>query len=228
MIADKKIEYTIKEVEINAEQTRQVEINGQVVTVSEGTAEAAYARVQDRSQLKYKNHPYLQNLNITKHLLPEGTQAESGDVFEFRVYLESTVEVEGETVQQLIPYSYGPYYVTREVDGVTHYYTLTGTNNAPVDKGTDPVVCSTTGRSGSINSIPPEYTVVIPNLAVGTHFYVEERRDNIPAGFVFDHEELVEGTYDAQTLGSNDDIISRILARDEKEPPRCGTTRARY
>ena len=217
MIADKKIEYTIKEVEINSEQTRQVEINGQVVTVSEGTAEAAYARVQDRSQLKYKNHPYLQNLNITKHLLPEGTQAGSGDVFEFRVYLESTVEVEGETVRQLIPYSYGPYYVTKEVNGVTHYYTLTGTNNAPEDKGTTPVVCSTTGRSGSINSIPPEYTVVIPNLAVGTHFYVEERRDNIPAGFVFDHEELVEGTYDAQTLGSDDDIISRILARDEKD-----------
>ena len=217
MIEDKKIEYTIKEVEINSEQTRQVEINGQVVTVSESTAEAAYARVQDRSQLKYKNHPYLQNLNITKHLLPEGTQAGSGDVFEFRVYLESTVEVEGAMVRQLIPYSYGPYYVTKEVNGVTHYYTLTGTNNAPVDKGTDPVVCSTTGRSGSINSIPPEYTVVIPNLAVGTHFYVEERRDNIPAGFVFDHEELVEETYDLQTLGSDDDIISRILARDEQD-----------
>ena len=217
MIADKKIEYTIKEVEINSEQTRQVEINGQVVTVSESTAEAAYARVQDRSQLKYKNHPYLQNLNITKHLLPEGTQAGSGDVFEFRVYLESTVEVEGEMVRQLIPYSYGPYYVTKEVNGVTHYYTLTGANNAPEDKGTIPVVCSTTGRSGSINSIPPEYTVVIPNLAVGTHFYVEERRDNIPAGFVFDHEELVEGSYDAQTLGSDDEIISRILARDEQD-----------
>lgn len=212
-MADRKIEYTVKEVEVNSNLTQQVEINGQVVNVESGTAEAAYARVVDRSLLNYKNHPYLQNLNIIKHLLPENTQAQPGDVFEFRVYLESTVEVEGETVHQLVPYSYGPYYVIK--DG--HYYTLTGENNAPEDQGTTPVVCSTTGQSGSINSIPPEYTVVIPNLAVGTHFYIEERRDNIPAGYMFDHEDLIAGTYDEQTLGSNDDIISRILARDEKD-----------
>ena len=218
-MADESIEYTVKEVEINAAQTEQVEINGQVVTVSSDTAEAAYARVSDRSQLNYKNHPFLQNLNIIKHLLPENTQAGPDDVFEFRVYLESTVEADGQNIQQLVPYSYGPYYVTKlnESDNQIHYFTLTGENNAPEDKGTTPVVCSTTGRSGSINSIPPEYTVVIPNLAVGTHFYIEERRDNIPAGYVFDHENLIENTYDAQTLGTDEDIISRILARDEKD-----------
>lgn len=216
-MADKKIEYTVKEVDVVPGLTQQVEINDQVVTVSSGTAEAAYARVSDRSQLNYRNHPFLQNLNIIKHLLPAGTQAGAGDVFEFRVYLESTMEQDGETVHQLVPYSYGPYYVTKKVDDVTHYYTLTGVNNAPVDQGTTPVVCSTTGRSGSINSIPPEYTVVIPNLAVGTHFYIEERRDNIPAGYVFDHEDLITGTYDTETLGSDAEIISRILARDEKD-----------
>lgn len=216
-IADQKIEYTVNEVEIDSGQTEKVEINGQVVTVSSGTAEAAYAKAGDRSQLNYKNHPFLQNLNIIKHLLPENTQAGTGDVFEFRVYLETTIEQDGEQVRQLVPYSYGPYYVTKEVGGQIHYYTLTGANNTPQDKGTTPVVCSTTGRSGSINSIPPEYTVVIPNLAVGTHFYIEERRDNIPAGYVFDHEDLIEGTYDVQTLGSDQDIISRILARDEKD-----------
>lgn len=217
-LTDKKIEYTVKEVDIDTEtKIQQVEINGQVAEVNEGTAEAAYDKVGDRSQLKYQNHPYLQNLNIIKHLLPEGTQAAPGDVFEFRVYLETITEVDGEEVHQLVPYSYGPYYVTKEVNGATHYYTLTGENNAPVDQGTKPVVCSTTGRSGSINSIPPEYTVVIPNLAVGTHFYIEERRDNIPSGYVFDHEDLIKGTYDEQTLGSDADIISRILARDEKD-----------
>ena len=218
-LTDKKIEYTVNEVEINAvnEEIEQVEINGQVVTVSEGTAAAAYAKAGDRSQLKYKNHPSLQNLKITKHILPEGTEAAPGDVFEFRVYLESKVEIDGEEVRQLIPYSYGPYYVTKVVNGVTHYFTLTGENNAPVDKGTDPVVCSTTGRSGSINSIPPEYTVVVPNLAVGTHFYIEERRDNIPAGYSYYSEVLIPGTYDQQDLGSDADIISRILARDEKD-----------
>ena len=219
-MADKKLQYTVKEVEIDSVQkTEKVEINGQVVTIANGTAEAAYARVQDRSQLNYKNHPFLQNLNIIKHLLPAGTQDGPGDVFEFRVYLESTVEVEGQLMQQLVPYSYGPYFVTKldESDNKIHYFTLTGTNNAPVDKGTTPVVCSTTGRSGSINSIPPEFTVVIPNLAVGTHFYVEERRDNIPSGFVFDHEDLIADTYDEQTLGTDEEIISRIIARDEKD-----------
>ena len=218
-LTDKKIEYTVNEVEINAvnEEIEQVEINGQVVTVSDGTAAAAYAKAGDRSQLKYKNHPYLQNLKITKHILPEGTEAAPGDVFEFRVYLETKVEVDGEEVQQLVPYSYGPYYVTKVVNGATHYYTLTGENNAPVDQGTNPVVCSTTGRSGSINSIPPEYTVVVPNLAVGTHFYIEERRDNIPAGYSYYSEVLIPGTYDQQDLGSDADIISRILARDEKD-----------
>ena len=217
-MTDKKIEYTVNEVDIDTDQKiEEVEINGQVVQVSDGTAAAAYAKAGDRSQLKYKNHPYLQNLNIIKHLLPEGTQAATGDVFEFRVYLETRIEVDGEEVQQLVPYSYAPYYVTKLVDGTTHYYTLTGENNAPVDRGTNPVVCSTTGRSGSINSIPPEYTVVVPNLAVGTHFYIEERRDNIPAGYVFDHEDLIADTYDEQNLGSDDVIISRILARDEKD-----------
>ena len=217
-MTDKKIEYTVNEVDIDTDQKiEEVEINGQVVQVSDGTAAAAYAKAGDRSQLKYKNHPYLQNLNIIKHLLPEGTQAAPGDVFEFRVYLETRIEVDGEEVQQLVPYSYAPYYVTKLVNGTTHYYTLTGENNAPVDRGTNPVVCSTTGRSGSINSIPPEYTVVVPNLAVGTHFYIEERRDNIPAGYVFDHEDLIADTYDEQNLGSDAEIISRILARDEKD-----------
>ena len=217
-MADRNLEYTVKEVQVDTEnKTQQVEVNGQVVNVSNGTAETAYARVQDRSQLNYKNHPYLQNLNIIKHLLPENTVAGSGDVFEFRVYLETTTVVDGETVRQLVPYSYGPYFVTQVIDGETHYFTLTGLNNAPFDRGTTPVVCSTTGRSGSINSIPPEYTVVIPNLAVGTHFYIEERRDNIPSGYVFDHEDLIAGTYDDQDLGTTEDIISRIIARDEKD-----------
>ena len=222
MMADKKIEYTINEVEIDTDQkTEQVEINDQVVEVSGGTAAAAYARVGDRSHLNYKNHPYLQNLNIVKHILPEGAEYDLSDVFEFRVYLETLTEEDGEEVRQLVPYSYGPYYVTKADDhGAIHYYTLTGENNAPQDQGTNPVVCSTTGRSGSINSIPPEYTVVIPNLAVGTHFYIEERRDNIPAGYVFDHEDLVRNEdydYDDQTLGTDEAIISRILARDEKD-----------
>ena len=93
-------------------------------------------------------------------------------------------------------------------------------NNAPVDKGTTPVVCSTTGRSGSINSIPPEFTIVIPNLVVGTNFYVEERRDNIPEGYEFVKEELTAETYDPSSLigaSATSELINRVLARDETD-----------
>ena len=212
-MSDKKIEYSVSEVGIDTNLVEKVEVNGQVVTVEEGTAAAAYASVEDRTHMNYRNHPVLQDLNIIKHILPEMTDEDKTSQFEFRVYLESMVDVDGEQVQQLVPYSYGPYYVTKMVGGVKHYYTLTDENNAPKDCGTEPVVCSTTGRSGSINSIPPEFTVEIRNLAVGTHFYVEERRDNIPAGYAYDHENLREGTYDEATISE----IDRIIARDETD-----------
>ena len=121
--------------------------------------------VEDRTQVTVTNHPKTQNLEITKHLTADSAPLVEGEnpVFEFRVYLETTVTNEdGTTQQQLVPYSYGPYYLVKEVDGAIHYFTLTGVNNAPVDKGTTKTVCSTTGRSGSINSIPPEYTIIIP------------------------------------------------------------------
>ena len=215
-MADESIRYNVKEVEIDSTLNEKVEVNGTETTVTDGTAEAGYAYVGSRSQVLFLNHPYTQNLLITKHITEDSAPKESGEDprFEFRVYLETTVENEdGTTEQKLVPYSYGPYYLIKEVNGVTHYFTLTGTNNAPEDKGTDPVVCSTTGRSGSINSIPPEYTVVIPNLIVGTNFYVEERRDNIPTGYSFVHQELKVGTYDTTDLTN----IDRILARDETD-----------
>ena len=223
MMADESIRYNVREVDIDGNLIERVDINGQQVTVTDGTAEAGYAMVEERTQVSVMNHPKTQNLKVTKHLTEDSAPLVEGEnpVFEFRVYLETTVTNEyGTTQQQLVPYSYGPYYLVKKVDGALHYFTLTGVNNAPVDKGTEPVVCSTTGRSGSINSIPPEYTIIIPNLVVGTNFYVEERRDNIPEGYEFVKEELTEGTYGASTLiteGATSDVINRVLARDETD-----------
>ena len=228
-MADDGITYNVYEV-FDADLNQGVEINGTDKTPKEGgqpvdgNAAAGEALVRDRTDVNVLNQPFLQQLDITKHIIDAANPTDilsqhsgytpgAGEVFEFRVYLESTVEVDDELVQQLIPYAYAPYYVTKMVDGQKHYYKLPGANNAPVDQGTTPVVCSTTGRSGSINSIPPEYTVEIPNLAAGTHFYIEERRDNIPAGFAYDHEELENGTYDLATIEN----INRIIARDEKD-----------
>ncbi len=214
------IQYNVREVGINSDLISEVEINGTQVNVTDGTAEAGAAYANDRSHVLYTNHPKTQNLLITKHISEEPAPMEKDEnpVFEFRVYLETIEDSNGSEVhKKLVPYSYAPYYLIKEIGNETHYFTLTGENNAPVDRGTDPVVCSTTGRSGSINSIPPEYTIVIPNLVVGTNFYVEERRDNIPNGYEFVKEELTSSTYDPSNLGTTQEIIDRVLARDETD-----------
>ena len=155
-------------------------------------------------------------------MIPNG----QNPVFEFHVYLEeNTAKIDPETgkvvsTRKLVPYAYGPYYLIKKEGNIVHYYKLTGENNAPVDQGTTPVVCSTTGRSGSINSIPPEFTIEIPNLTAGTHFYIEERLDNIPEGYTYDHEELTPGTYgDPHDELGNDGAIVQIFARDETQIP---------
>ena len=229
---DDSVQYNVKEVDLDTynlekitingdELAEHVEINDVQATITDNAAVAGYDEVADRSNVLYTNYPKTQNLRITKHLTEDSAPLVPGEnpVFEFRVYLESTVAGDDGTMQhRLIPYSYGPYYLVKEVEGEPHYFTLTGANNAVVDKGTEPVVCSTTGRSGSINSIPPEYTIIIPNLAVGTNFYLEERRDNIPEGYEFVREELTDGTYESTNLDtSSDDAIHRVLARDETD-----------
>ena len=233
-VANETIEYDVKEVTIDQTQIKQVDINNKKdvdiiddTSVSENgkIADAEFAKVIDRGEVVYTNHPHTQNLLITKHLSEDSAPLEEGEmpVFEFRVYLEAlvkddqgnvTVDQQGKPITKLIPYSYGPYYLMKDGE----YYTLTGENNAPVRQGTTPVVCSTTGRSGSINSIPLEYTIIIPDIAVGTHFYLEERRDNIPKGYEFVEEKLTPDTYDPETMytGNPDaNVIERILARDE-------------
>ena len=181
-------EYNVREVSIDTDFIESVQINGQTVQLVNQTAEAGFARVYDRNQVLYINNPYTQNLMLTKHLY---YQADSEHpVFEFRVYMESVVNEEGTETRKLVPCSYAPYYLVKvsEDDDQVHFYKLTGTNNAPVDQGTTPVICSSTGRSGSINSIPPEYTVVIPSVTVGTNFYIVEY--NIPSGYFYANKRL--------------------------------------
>ena len=235
-VANETIEYNIKEVTIDQNLIKQVDINSSKnVNITDDTdvpangkiAEAGFAKVISRGEVVYTNHPQTQNLRITKHLSEDSAPLLEGEnpVFEFRVYLESPVtdnqgnvqvDQNGKPVTKLVPYSYGPYYLVKDGE----YYTLTGENNAPVRQGTSPVICSTTGRSGSINSIPPEFTIVIPDIAAGTHFYLEERRDNIPNGYEFVKEELTANTYDPEVLYSGNpdaEVIHRILARDEND-----------
>ena len=218
-------------------QNENVTITQDTGTPANGKiAEAGFERTHKRGEVVYTNYPVTQDLLITKHLTEDSAPLEAGElpVFEYHVYIETTELGEHGTTQydengnpltnvtKLVPYSYGPYYLVKDGE----YYTLTGENNAPVRQGTVPVLCSTTGRSGTINSIPPEYTVLIPDIAAGTHFYVEERIDQTGLkGYEFDRIELETGTYDPQTLCdpgdyTETDVIDRAAASDENEEER--------
>ena len=237
-MTDESIKYNVREVDvdqynleritINGEDSEHVNINDDPTLVVENEAEAGEETVGDRSSLLFTNFPKRQALKITKHIQGAAPK-DTFPVFEFHVYLETTAiekstepghESEDVEIHKLVPYSRGPYYLTKEVEGQTHYFQLTGTNdkgwqNLPVDVGTEPVVCSQTGSSGSINSIPPEYTIVIPDLVIGTHFYLVERLDNLPDGCGYVKENLTEGTYDLKTM---DPVrIDKVLAHDEIE-----------
>ena len=243
-VADETVIYDVYEVDIDGNLIRQVDINGvstQIDTEDGPTqVHAGEETIEDRSEVNVTNHPITQNLRVTKHITEDSLSGWEDDnpVFEFRVYLEQFVtndrgdivyedvidDVTGETVRKpktkLVPYARSPYYLVKIPEGqedneaAWEYYTLTGENNAPVlqPHGT---VCSITGRSGTINSIPPEYTIIIPHLAVGTHFYVEERRATIPEGYEFDSEKLKEGTYDPSILGASKDNIAQIMTIDQ-------------
>lgn len=223
-VKDNSIAYNVIETSVDDNWTEQVDmngeavwpnrvVNGQNVPVTGNEAESGAERVANRSQVICRNNPFLQNLKITKHIIggiPEGDDPR----FEFRVYFESA-DPETGTIH-LVPYANGPYYLMK--DG--NYYTLTGANNAPESHGTTPVRCSTTGRSGTINSIPPEYTIVIPGLTAGTNFYVEERRDNLPDGYAYIREELTAGTYDPCSLDTSDpELISRLINDEQHFDP---------
>ena len=229
LLTDENIKYNVKEVDvsqynlekiqINGTDTDHVNINDNPTVVTNNQAEAGASMARDRSSVLYTNFPKTQNLEITKHITVHKPEEGTNPVFEFHVYLETTTE---EGVHKLVPYSRGPYYLVKmNDDNQLHYYTLTrrddtkGWTNLPEDKGTTPSICSITGSSGSISRIPPEFTIVIPKLAIGTHFYVVERLDNIPEGYSYDHENLESGTYDASSLTNPQ--IDRQLANDETE-----------
>jgi len=234
--------YDIYEVDIDGNIIRQVDINGTSTQIDPETGPAQVHvgedTVEDRSEVNVTNTIAKQDLLVTKHITEDSEDGWEDDnpVFEFRVYLEQYVTDDdgnivyetvtdtttGVTTQKpktkLVPYSRSPYYLVKIPTGQENnkdaweYYTLTGENNAPIlqPPGT---VCSITGRSGTINSIPPEYTIIIPNLAVGTHFYVEERRVTIPEGYEWDHEQLNHETCDPSSFGENAQI-DQILTID--------------
>ena len=156
-----------------------------------GTVKSDNQAVNQRARVVFDNVlKHVQKLLINKIV-------ESGDpdhvdpnlVYEFYVYLEGHSG-------SLEAYSVGEYYLTKTVNGEKHYF-----NNAYEDLGTEPQVCSRSGQYGSIGNIRAGYTIEIPGLLPGTDFYVVEREERIPAGYMFIRKTLTDDTYDTADNG---------------------------
>ena len=184
-------------------------------------ASAGEATVRERPYVVYKNVPVTENLRIRKLLTADSLPLEEHDhpQFEFRAYVAQTVMVDGVETVEIRPYANDKYYLVKEVEpGVEHYFTLTGIDevterqNIPVDTEKvvgvdDPVVCGTTGRSGSMSMIPVGYDVIIPKLLAGTSFFIEEVQSSVPEGYTF-----VEKTVEHASDPDADDYVWRISA----------------
>lgn len=226
-MTDETTQYCVKEIMLNGDLIDTVQINkADPISVIGQNQEVGttFASAINQGELNFRNNPYIQNLLITKHLYDENGEVIPFDnlpnpcpVFEFRVYLESIVVENGVEKKMLVPYANGPYYLMRD----NEYYTLdrtdgSGNTNLPNNHGTTKTICSNTGNTGTINSIPPEYTIVIPDLIAGTSFYIEERRDNMPDGYEFVEEILTPGTYDRSNLEDEPiEVLEKHLVRQD-------------
>ena len=191
-IGDERLRYYVEEIEIDPDMWREVDINNaQATMVLDGTDHTGHVRsdyqpVSQRARVVFDNVPKnTQKLLINKFVESTDPQSANPNVgFEFYVYLEGHKG-------NLEPYSVGGYYLTKTSNGEKHYF-----NNSYNDLGTEPQICSYSGPYGTIGNVRAGYTIEIPGLLPGTDFYVVERMDNIPDGYIFDRKILEAGTYD--------------------------------
>lgn len=141
-----------------------VKIDGEQVIAEDGVYKSTEATARNRARVTFTNHCDNRNSNellITKRL--DENSPDNGDTFEFRVMLEKADGV-------LSAYYQGTYYI-RDDEGVYYRYQ----DGKLVPNGETPYAC-TAGNYGTIDQIPPDYTVVIKDLVAGTDFYVDEIR----------------------------------------------------
>lgn len=188
-VEDNSQQYYVKELGINTNYYDRVLINRERADISDGIAESSVSSVKNRNRVTYDNHGVTENLKIRK--IVEGDAKSDKDAFEFYVYLTGQNK-------ELIPYSNGDYYV---LDPEGNYCTYV--NGLPIG---DPSITEETrtayhsGQWGTIGSIPAGYTVLIPDLLVGTDFMVSERLDKNPEGYELKSIGVDAGTADTVDL----------------------------
>ena len=188
-VADNSQQYYVKELGIDTDYYDRVLINREEAAITGGIAQSSVSSVKNRNRVTYDNHGVTEDLRIRK--IVEGDVKSATDMFEFYVYLTGPNN-------ELVPYSNGDYYV---LDPNGYYCTYV--NGLPVGDSTITEATRTayhSGQWGTIGSIPEGYTVLIPDLLVGTDFMVSERTDRNPEGYELKSIEVDAGTAETVTI----------------------------
>ena len=186
-VADKNVQYYVREIGIDRSVYEKVYANGTELSIGavEGTANDVYpvwsaavdtSTVQNRGRVTYENVPReesVHNLRIRKVI---DSPLEDPDArFRFDVSLESW------NTNGLVPYRNGIYYIVKTNDnGEDQYYKYEGTTLVEAD---EPVPMRA-GLSGSI-VIPEDYTILIKGLMASADFLVTENIAESTEGYSY-------------------------------------------
>lgn len=236
------IEYRIIECGISQDVYDHVYINDVEVKgtqLGEDTGRRSYdsgwIKVSDYPKLTYENHvdpEGLRTLKFRKKIYDErGNELHFDDdstVYSFRLYLSNGSDGDMPLADEV---AYG----VRDEDGFlcrwdadqqkfipTSYHEFSEFNKEEGDtpaqiaakRAAKRTVTFETSMNGTISKIPPWYTVVIPNLPVGTHFKVVERFSEIPLGYGRTSYECDEGSY----IPFDTNVPNSGIVRASQEP----------
>jgi fibro-slime domain-containing protein/LPXTG-motif cell wall-anchored protein len=183
--------------------------------------------VSSRKKVIYNNHVSdnaLKTLTVTKRLwkdyektdeLYSGDGADADNTnFRFRIYIGSgTDKTVGGTSYAV--YNTGKYYVKNSAGeyciwqnggfvstGKTYFSDLSTQRTEGEWKSEAEQATFYTSPGGAVDNIKAGYSIEIPGLMAGTPYYIEERSDEIPAGYNLIDYTTTEGAYSSGNTGT--------------------------
>ena len=183
--------------------------------------------VSSRKKVIYNNHVSdnaLKTLTVTKRLwkgyektdeLYSGDGADADNTnFRFRIYIGSgTDKTVGGT--SYVVYNTGKYYVKNSAGeyciwqnggfvstGKTYFSDLSTQRTEGEWKSEAEQATFYTSPGGAVDNIKAGYSIEIPGLMAGTPYYIEERSDEIPAGYNLIDYTTTEGAYSSGNTGT--------------------------
>ncbi|MBQ5329990.1 MAG: hypothetical protein J6F31_01930 [Oscillospiraceae bacterium] len=208
---DKTMRYFVEELNVNSSIYEKVECNDDPLDSTEETAGEQYKdyktdtyEVGEQPLAVFKNYVRedgIRSLEIQKDLVKKDPvtdtykYANDGSdtaFFDYRLYLGDEFYSVNNPGQSLPPTYMHKYYV-KDPDGVYCRWDPDQSRFVPISGIKDPKnipeaymdsAVFYTGPNGTISMIPAGYTVVVPELPVGTQFKVEE--ENVPEGYILE------------------------------------------